>query len=136
PEGDLFLCGCFGSSLFALRARSGEEVWRGHSEGPLFATPRADIVRRQVYCADLRGCLLCLEQQGDEITPSWRYHTTPRAPPYAGSEPIFSSPLVCNSSGNVCFGCTDCKLHCLSPRGQARCAACGGVGVCVMFRPG
>ncbi|KAL1496152.1 hypothetical protein AB1Y20_014771 [Prymnesium parvum] len=116
--GDIVACGCFGSSLFALRAHSGAPLWRRAAEGPLFATPAADTSRRQLYLADLRGCVHCVRYDDDGLSLAWQYTTTRRRPPHSGGEPIFSSPLVCAASGNLCFGCMDRRMHCVSPRGE------------------
>jgi len=118
-QGGALLGGCFGSTLFTLAAHTGAPLWHGTCEAPLFATPCADLPRRTVYAADLRGCLLAARYGDDgRLAPLWRYRTAPRPPPHDGSEPIFSSPLVCPGTGAVCFGSMDRHLHCVSPDGQ------------------
>ena len=138
-DGSLVVCACYGARVAALRLSDGGQHWLGAIEGPAFASPLADLRRRRLYVADLRGALHCFgfedaprgdggdSGDGDHggggaayggFAPVWVFHTSARrGGNEPGCEPIFSSPTLDASSGAVYFGCMDGLLYAVAPEG-------------------
>ena len=121
-DGGAIIGACFGGLLCALTETTGRRLWTERLGAPVFATPRADEIRRRLVVADLRGRVHCYAYDGGDGTfaaaPLWQFVTTPRAPPHAGCEPIFSTPALCAITGAVYFGATDGLLYALGVDGQ------------------
>ena len=116
------LSACGGGSVALLDPLSGRELWTGQCDGGVFATPLVDPLRRRLYVADLRGCVHAWGYAvGEKMLLSveffWKFHTTRRPAPHAGSEPIFSSPTLVQS-GAVIFGCMDGHVYAVAPSGD------------------
>ncbi|CAM9529879.1 unnamed protein product [Scytosiphon promiscuus] len=120
------LVGSHDGILRSLRETDGRLLWSFDCSGTLFASVAHDSAARVIYAATTKGRVVALDSGrlvsggveavgsagnsgSNQPTIVWDTHLP---------APCFSTPAVCDASGNVVLGCVDGGLYCLSSAGE------------------
>ncbi|KAJ3090903.1 hypothetical protein HK102_002288 [Quaeritorhiza haematococci] len=87
-------------------------VFKIDLESPVFASPAVDIMRRRIIACTLKGEVFCIVDSHN-VSQGTSSEATHQDPGVGRGKPIFSSPRIIESTGNVVFGCVDGNVVCL-----------------------
>lgn len=129
------LVGSHDGILRSLGETDGQIRWSFDCSGALFASVAHDSAARVVYAATTKGRVVALDHlalvlvsveaagSADDTASNHRLRgVSPKQPTIVWDihlpAPCFSTPAVCDTSGNVVLGCVDGGLYCLSSAGE------------------
>lgn len=133
-DGGTVLVGSHDGVLRSLRETNGRLRWSFDCGGALFASAAHDTAARVVYAATTKGRVVALDTYAlasgvgpadyavDADSKPKLLGVSPKQPDIVWDiylpAPCFSTPAVCDASGNVVLGCVDGGLYCLSSAGE------------------
>lgn len=114
PETGYFWVGSYDGYLYCLDLQRETCVRKFEVGSFILSSPVIDSQRKRVYVGSHSNAFFAFSTSPShalelEAEALWKFNT---------GAPIFSTPAVDPTSGNVLFGCCDKKLYCLSPEGK------------------